>query len=269
MLRTAILRGHENHRIGFFDSVAETATAIALSQGGFKKRYTHSDHNEDSALYVTNGHETFIAVADAHNGYNASEDALDLLLDQFAPQWINEALCNAENWQAKALDAIAAANNAIIRDSMKHGKLHSHTTLAFALVRPAENFIGYASLGDSLVFQVTPRQTFDHSWSDPKAHYLGSDSESADSLRETCICGTLPVDNTLAMVLATDGVSYPSIGVADPVATVNDAVKDATQAPEDQRAQQAAQTILNETMAAQIKNEAGDNIAAAIAWIAS
>ena len=49
---TAVLRGSESQIIGGVSVVSEASAAISLSQGGFKKRYSHTDPNEDAAAFA-------------------------------------------------------------------------------------------------------------------------------------------------------------------------------------------------------------------------
>ena len=76
---TAILRGSESHIIGGVSAVSEASAAIALSQGGFKKRYSHTDPNEDAAAFALGEAGVLLAVADGHNGCDAAEATLDEL----------------------------------------------------------------------------------------------------------------------------------------------------------------------------------------------
>ncbi|MCH8889930.1 MAG: hypothetical protein IH827_02440, partial [Myxococcales bacterium] len=76
----AILRGSESQIIGGVSVVSEGSAAISLSQGGFKKRYSHTDPNEDAAAFALGEAGVLLAVADGHNGCNAAESAIDELM---------------------------------------------------------------------------------------------------------------------------------------------------------------------------------------------
>ena len=75
----AILWGPESEVIGGVSAISEGTAAISLSHGGFKKRYPHTDPNEDAAAFALGEAGVLLAVADGHNGCDAAKSAIDEL----------------------------------------------------------------------------------------------------------------------------------------------------------------------------------------------
>ena len=65
-----------------------------------------------------------------------------------------------------------------------------------------------------------------------------------------------------------DGISERGIGVDDPLEAVKSAVARADTAAASARASVAARALVDAALAAHRQNDAGDNIAAAVAWLA-
>ncbi len=80
-VKSALLRGRDHTRLGAIEVVAEGVLAIALSVGGFRKSYRHTDPNEDAAAFACGEGGLVVAVADGHGGAVASEAALERLLE--------------------------------------------------------------------------------------------------------------------------------------------------------------------------------------------
>ena len=70
------------------------------------------------------------------------------------------------------------------------------------------------------------------------------------------------------VLLATDGLSEPGIGVADPPTTVQAAVSHvALEAPEDRRAVDTCRSVVETAMHAHRRQKAGDNMACSVLWL--
>ena len=71
-----------------------------------------------------------------------------------------------------------------------------------------------------------------------------------------------------AIVLATDGLSEPGIGVPDPSRAVFGAVSRSVQdAPPDRRAVETCRSVVEVAMRAHRKQKAGDNMGCSVVWI--
>ena len=71
-----------------------------------------------------------------------------------------------------------------------------------------------------------------------------------------------------AVVLATDGLSEPGIGVADPASAVQTTVGHvALDAPADRRAVDTCRTVVETAMHAQRSQKAGDNMGCSVLWL--
>ncbi len=86
-MRSAFLRGRNQHRIGGLELVGEGPTAIALSRGGARKTYSHTDPNEDCVAFATGAGGQLVVATDGHHGELGSEAAVQTILDEFAEPW--------------------------------------------------------------------------------------------------------------------------------------------------------------------------------------
>ena len=118
--------------------MAEANVAIALSRGGAEKRYPHSEPNEDAAGFALGGAGAFIAVADGHGGFEASEVTLELLLGGAAAQWTEApAGLDAEGFRRQALAALFDANRAVRRESGTRSPRTTSPSASCSAIRPA------------------------------------------------------------------------------------------------------------------------------------
>jgi hypothetical protein len=268
-MKPAILRGHEHADLGAVATVAEGPCAIALSRGGARKTYPHLDPNEDATAFFSGDGGSFVAVADAHSGCEASEVAIARLVERHAPGWTKRAAgAAATDWTAAFVDAVIDANFAVVRGVGRDGTMASRTTLAFALARPADDLLVFASLGDSHVFRVTGDTAEDlvHAATASKT-FLGEPGASPEDLREACRVGSCSLAGTRAVLLATDGISERGIGFADPARAVLQAAERAEHAPLALRALEAGRGLVEQALAVQRENRAGDNVGSAVIWL--
>lgn len=269
-MRSRQLLGREHTSIGVVEVRGEGPAAIALSMGGAPKIYPHTDPNEDAALLAAGSGGTLLAVADGHRGFEASELAVESLLRTHAERWISEVAFDPARWAHEALDALFRANEAIRARAASGGRRLSRTTLALALLRPLQELVLYASIGDSHVFHVTQEGALDlaaESSPHGEPFFLGHDAEDFDSLREKCLIGIETLGAARAVVLATDGLSERGVGVDEPEVVVGEAVEQASRKSRDERAQALAGAVVESALEAHRRNPSGDNVAAAVAWL--
>jgi serine/threonine protein phosphatase PrpC len=274
-VRSALLRGRDHTELGAIVAEAEGRAAAAISRGGAPKRYPHVDPNEDAALFASGPGGTLLAVADAHEGFAAAELALDHLLTSPAGQWTAESRLDAEAWQRHVVAALLDANQTIHDETRQLPGPHSCTTLSLVVVRPAQQLLFYASLGDSHLFQVGSQRVDDlgvHASRETRrklgSYFLGFGPETTESLSGKCLTGALPLADTQAVLLVTDGISERGIGVADPPAAMADVVGRASGSPEETRPLAAARGVVEVALASHVRRNAGDNVACAVLWLA-
>jgi serine/threonine protein phosphatase PrpC len=268
-MRSALLRGRDHTRLGITAAVAEGCAAIAISRGGAPKAYRYRDPNEDTVLFAQGEGGILLAVADGHGGCDAAEIAVEKLLASFAPGWTALAAPGLrEGWSARAIEALGAANAAILERVAQGGVATARSTLALALLRPGDDLLAFASLGDSHVFQATAsgvRELGKQRERGPR--FLGFASETAESLAGKHVAGVQPLSGTRAVVLVTDGLSEQGIGVAEPKLAVAECMEAALGGKPELRPLTAARGVVERALAEHRHNRSGDNVAAAVAWL--
>ena len=229
-MRSGLLCGREHRILGGFSCVAEGQVAIALSMGGAAKVYDHKDPNEDVAAFAIGAGGALAVVADGHHGHTAAEIAVVELLRVAAPAWtVPGPLDLRRSWQSEASGTLYDLNMAIVESALDGIPNEARTTLAMVLVRPADGLLAYASMGDSHIFHVGELEVVDLAFdAKRRTHYLGSGSETQQSLQERCVADCEHLAGTRALILATDGFSETSIGVEHPEAAVIEAYRQAT-----------------------------------------
>ena len=83
-MRTAFLRGRDHQQIGRLELEGIDEAAIALSRGGTRKTYSHTDLNEDCVAFAVGDGGQVVIAADGHHGELGSEAAVEAILDGFA-----------------------------------------------------------------------------------------------------------------------------------------------------------------------------------------
>lgn len=264
-MRSALLRGPEHAVLGGIAAIAEDALAIALSQGGAAKRYPHREPNEDFAGFAWSEWGAVLAVADGHQGADAAAVALERAIAH-APRWLERAPI--------ALDArFGAEADALVRDIHQQivsqlAQTGSRTTLALALARPREGWLGLVSVGDSLLFTHGPAGTrWIRGAEHANATFLGTARLEADDLVKATFVDVRPLRLERAVVLATDGFSQPGIGVADPEKAIAQAAQEATRAGAERASLVFARAIVERALDSQKARRSGDNVAAAVLWL--
>lgn len=263
---SGVLRGRDHTGGGRIAAIAEGHAAVAISRGGAPKVYDHKDPNEDCAAFARGDGGYLLVVADAHGGHEAAETAVDLLIERFAPEW-TAGSGPLLPWPELARRAVGQAHAAILDRAAREGSLESRTTLAFALVRAREDWLAWASVGDSHVFHVGAAETVELALPGHEpVHFLGSPSHTLETLEIRSDSQALGA--TRALVLATDGLSEHGIGVDSPHAAVLAAVAHAESAKPELRALVAARHLLEQALSAQRRHRSGDNVATALYWAA-
>jgi hypothetical protein len=269
-VRSCLLRGREFPRLGAIDLVAEQRVAAGISAGGARKLYPHVNPNEDAAAFAIGAGGMFLAVADGHGGFEASEIALDHLLENPALQWTEPGGVSPESWQRHALAALLDLNATILRETKPERNAPPRTTLVLALVRPQEGGLFFATVGDSHLF-VSTRKGVEDVAGEPASSggpfFLGHGPETLASLAGKSSIGTLPLAGVRAVVLATDGISESGVGLDHPELEVAEQTERVRGSTPEMRAPALARGILEAALTAHGHHESGDNIATAVAWL--
>lgn len=269
----SILLGRDHHALAEVTVSADEPAALAISLGGAAKTYAHTDPNEDAALLVRGAGGMLLAVADGHGGADASEIAIEVLAAR-GETW-TAATWHCEDWSGEAVSLLLQANTAIRDAAARGGRRLSRTTLAFALVRPEDPVIRFASIGDSHVFHVTPEGALDLAQAEAHdagrspeggSYFLGFGEESAESLADKIHASDEPLPRTVALVLATDGLSERGVGVDEPEDAVA-AIALETAACDAGRGAALAKAVATIAVDTHRRRRSGDNIAVAALWL--
>jgi len=269
-MRSALLLGRDHDLIGSIAAIAEGRAAIALSRGGAPKTYAHKDPNEDAAGFAISCAGTLLAVADGHAGHEASEVVIARLLEAHAPRWLDAGSGDLSGrWSDEAHAMLLDANLAILKNMGIDAVETSRTTLTLAVVRPGDDLLAWASIGDSHLFRVGEDGVEALGAPEPgeRIFFVGYPGEDPDSLRGKYRADTIALGGTRAVVLATDGLSEEGIGVDDPAAAVGERVSRAEAALPDLRALEAARGIADCAVDAHRTRRSGDNVATAVVWL--
>lgn len=263
-----MLRGRDHVLLGRVSALAEGAAALALSRGGADKPYAYRDPNEDCAGFALGDGGVLVTVADAHKGCDASQIAVEWLLERFGPDWTAERRPDAD-WPELAARAAAEVHTEVRRRGAAGGNPESRTTLCFALVRPAEDLLAWACIGDSHAFVVDADAAEEVAVGpDPPSWFVGAAQREPGEMGARVRTGAEAIGARRALVLVTDGISEQHIGVEDPAAAVAEAVRGAADAKPGLRALEAARSVAERAQQAHRAQKAGDNVAAAVVWLA-
>lgn len=272
-MESAFLCGREHQRVGGLELAGVGPAAIALSRGGAQKTYSYTDPNEDCVAFAIGKGGQLIVAADGHHGELGSESAVETILDGFAEEW-TAARAPAEDeqaWRELGLDALLRANQSILEVAGRNNLPPAPTTFVLALIRPEEDLLLSLSVGDSHVFAVD--RGIANELGTPKSDwkftpFLGYEEAKRPLLAEYSIIQTGNLTDLRAIVLATDGLSEPGIGVVDPArevcATVSQVELDTRQ---DQRAVETCRGVVETALRAHRRQKAGDNMGCAVLWI--
>ncbi len=266
-MRTAHLFGRHHQHIGAVDLVAEGPCAIAISRGGAPKQYNFTEPNEDACAFAWGDGGVLLAVADGHHGAGGSERAIEHLLAK-APTWLDAQPLERGglvNDLREALDQIAER---IFDDAVAADLPPAATTLSVVVLRPGDDLLGHASVGDSHVFVSRDGATGDISWaahSSDTPEYLGRERDLSND--QKLLVEATDLGNARAIALVTDGFSERGIGHTDPRAALESLLIDTLGAEPDLRAPDTSRAIAESALAAQRQQRSGDNVACAV-WTA-
>lgn len=264
-MNAAILVGRSQRELGAIGEQVGGGIAAALSRGGAAKPYAHTDPNEDAVLAARGTRGALVAIADGHWGARAAEIAIEVVRDAHLADFIDGPERSADRWYQDVLHLLVTANDAILA---AHGEEErSRTTFALALARPAENLLVATSVGDSHLFAGAPDAVREVLPRPRKLSVLGHEPWTASQAERTARFDVRPLEAVDVLVAVTDGLSEKGIGVADPLAAVSEAVTAARSADTAHRAARIARAIVDTALAAHVANDAGDNVAAGVAWV--
>jgi serine/threonine protein phosphatase PrpC len=268
-MRSAVLRGREHTRFGAVATIAEGPAAIGLSRGGAGKPYAHAEPNEDVAAFACGPGGVLLAVADGHGGCLAAEAAIEHLLCTRGPAWTAErGPVVGLAWESDVREALAGVHDEVVARATRAGRDATRTTLALALVRPADDLLAFASVGDSHVFHAGAAETVElGAVEETGMIFLGRPDETPASLRDKCVVGSEVLGATRAVVLVTDGISEKGIGVDVPETTVAETVARAADGAADLRPLEVARGVVQAAVEAHRGRGAGDNVASAVWFV--
>lgn len=272
-MKSVFLRGRDHHRIGALALEGLGPVAVALSRGGARKTYDHTDPNEDCAAFALGDGGQLVIAADGHHGALGSEAATHALLTEFGARFTaaTPPTTSADAWRELAFEALLRANRAVLEIAGQNGLRPAPTTLVLAVLRPEEDLLVHASLGDSHLFAIDPSGATELGGRDPAwkfTPFLGYEEARRELLERYSRVGVRSLSGLRAVALATDGLSERGIGVADPAGTVHACiarVEAGTAA--DLSALRACRAIAEDAMDAHRRQSAGDNLACSVVWL--
>lgn len=278
-MQTAFLRGRDHQRIGGLELIAEGPASVALSRGGARKTYSHTDPNEDCVAFALGRGGQLVVAADGHHGELGSEAAVQTILEEFAESWtaFSAPATDESQWREQSFEALLRVNQAILEVAGRNGLPPAPTTFVLALLRPAEDLLIHLSVGDSHLFAVgsadgtESSRAVDLGGRDPEwrfTPFLGYEQASRELLERYARVGQRRLADLCAVVLATDGLSEPGIGVPDPPGTVLSQLnRVALDVPADRRPVEACRGVVETALQAHRRQRAGDNLACAVVWL--
>ena len=164
-----------------------------------------------------------------------------------------------------------ASNRAILEVAGRNQLPPAPTTFVVALLRPADDLLLHFSVGDSHIFAVDPDYATDLGGRDPEwkfTPFLGYEEARRELMEEYSIIGFRSLKDLRAVVLATDGLSEPGIGVTDPSGAVYSTVaRVELDQPDDRRAVEICRGVVEVALRAHRLQKAGDNMACSVVWL--
>lgn len=268
-LHTAKLCGPEQTEIGNHAAVGWGNAAIGLSRGGAAKTYPYVDANEDACAFANTSAGTLLAVADGHWGSDASLTAIIRLLEHHAERLLDPRQASSEeSWESVAQALLVDLQQQILRAGGHRAPRSPRTTLSLALALPERDRLNWLCVGDSLLFAVGDGTVRELGAAGDVVRFLGAPADDAERLRGHARVGGEALRDCRALVLATDGLSEPGIGVADPAGSVQAAARVGAEAEDPElRALETVRALLATGLAAQHQQRAGDNLAIAVGWL--
>jgi len=259
--------------VGGLELAGVGAAAVALSRGGARKTYSYTDPNEDCVAFAVGEGGQLIIAADGHHGELGSEAAVRTILDEFAADWTARVapVAGEAAWRAQGVDALLRANRAILEIAGRNQLPPAPTTFVLALLRPADDLLLHLSVGDSHVFAIERGEAIELGGRNPDwkfTPFLGYEEARRELIEEYSIVGFRSLNEIRAVVLATDGLSEPGIGVTDPTGAVYSTVAQVElDAPNDRRAVEICRGVVEIALRAHRRQKAGDNMGCSVVWV--
>lgn len=272
-MQTAFLRGRDHQQIGRLELEGVGTAAVGLSRGGARKTYSHTDPNEDCVAFSLGEGGGLAIAADGHHGELGSEAAVERLLEGFANRWTSAAAAapDASGWQNQAVEALLEANRAILEVAARNQLPPAPTTFVASLVRPEEDLLLTMSVGDSHVFAVEQGVATDLGGREPDwkfTPFLGYEQANAALIEQYAKIEIRSLSGLDSIVLATDGLSEPGIGLSDPAGAVAALTRRAhVESPLDRRAVDTCRGVIEAAMRAHRDQKAGDNMGCTVLWL--
>jgi serine/threonine protein phosphatase PrpC len=170
-------------------------TAIAISPGLTKKKYDHTDPNEDVVAALEGERAVLLVCADGHNGLESSEAAIRSVLDQ-----LGEDPPPADLSDEQLVELFHEANEAVLRKTQDPScpNSESRTTLTVALV--AESRLQWGTMGDAALMVSSTQAT--QTLGRKRSRFVGWPDADIDGELDR---GELRLQPSSWVVLATDG----------------------------------------------------------------
>lgn len=272
-MQTAFLRGRDHQGVGGLELAGVGPAAIALSRGGASKTYSYTDPNEDCVAFAIGDGGQLIIAADGHHGALGSEAAVQTILDAFAADW-TAAKAPVEGqaaWRARGVDALLRANRAVLEIAGRNQLPPAPTTFVLALLRPDDDLLLHLSVGDSHLFAIDRGEAIELGGRNPDwkfTPFLGYEEARRELMEEYSVIGFRSLHELRAVVLATDGLSEPGIGVADAAGAVYGSVAQVElDEPHDRRAVETCRGVVEIALRAHRRQKAGDNMGCCVVWV--
>lgn len=183
MYRSAVLFGRDHTELGKLAVIEITPRlAIGISRGRFPKGYAHVDPNEDAVFAATDGETTVLAVADGHNGVDASHQTIEAIAST-ASETINSP--------GGLLDRLVRA---AVESFTDLGDERCRTALTVCVLD--HTGVSAVTFGDTGVIVAGRRHSRVYQGSSP---FLGQQTGKPERL-------DLEQENSIALGVATDGV---------------------------------------------------------------
>jgi len=144
----AVLWGRDHTELGITAvEKVDGGVALALSRGRHLKAYAYTDPNEDAVATVVGPRATLLVLADGHNGWPATEAAVQAVLDD-----VGDDPPPADLTDDEMAGLFWRAQQAVLARTQRWGSdaPDSRTTLVVALV--ADRRLQWGSFGDSVVY---------------------------------------------------------------------------------------------------------------------
>ncbi|MCP4907189.1 MAG: protein phosphatase 2C domain-containing protein [bacterium] len=272
-MQTAFLRGRDHRQIGRLELEGLGRAAVALTRGGARKTYSHTDPNEDCVAFALGEGGQLIVAADGHHGELGSEAAVEAIFDRFASAWTSSTapVVGEAAWRQRGIEALIASNRAILEIAGRNQLPPAPTTFVLALLRPADDLLLHLSVGDSHLFAVDHGSAIELGGRNTDwkfTPFLGYEEARAETIEQYAMIGVRSLSEIRAVVLATDGLSEPGIGVDDPAQAVLSAVSRAeSDSPTDRRAVDTCREVVEVAMRAHRRQKAGDNMGCSVVWL--